>query len=329
MKVLVFEYISGGGLNRQALPASLAREGLLMLQALLDNCAVINGLDVLVMLDWRLVASTQCARAKIHTIQAEDDCYQQFIQLVADCDAVWPIAPESDGVLQQWCQVVVDSGKLLLTSPPSAVQLAGNKYLTYLRLLEHTITTVPTQLLIEATTYENGEWIVKAIDGVGGEDSYLITEAIDWHKIPSSSARYIIQPHLQGEKLSLSCLFKNGRAWLVSVNCQQFVIKNLRYQLTAIIVNYLTDKTGCYQCLVDNIAKAMPELWGYVGIDLIVTDQQIWVLEINPRLTTSFTGIQQALGINIAEQVLQLIASEPNLKTTVNQPITITLANDE
>ena len=293
MKVLIFEYISGGGLNRYALPASLAKEGLLMLQALLDNCATIHELDVLVMLDWRLVASIQFASAKVHTIQAEDDCYQQFIQLVADCDAVWPIAPESDGVLQQWCQVVVDSGKLLLISPPSAVALAGNKYLTYQRLLKHNITVVPTQLYIDATAYEEGEWMVKAIDGVGGADSYLITKAIDWQKAPNPSGRYIIQPHLLGEKLSLSCLFKNGRAWLVSVNCQQFAIKNQRYQLTSIIVNYFTDNSGCFQHLVDNIAKAIPELWGYVGIDLIVTEQQIWVLEINPRLTTSFTGIKK------------------------------------
>lgn len=43
MKILVFEYITGGGFNRQELPASLAREGRLMLLALLDGLAAMKG----------------------------------------------------------------------------------------------------------------------------------------------------------------------------------------------------------------------------------------------------------------------------------------------
>ena len=34
-----------------------------------------------------------------------------------------------------------------------------------------------------------------------------------------------------------------------------------------------------------SIAQAFSELWGYVGIDLIETTEQLFVLEINPRLT--------------------------------------------
>ena len=37
MKILVFEYITGGGFNKHELPDALANEGRLMLQALLDN----------------------------------------------------------------------------------------------------------------------------------------------------------------------------------------------------------------------------------------------------------------------------------------------------
>ena len=60
MKILVFEYITGGGLNKQALPESLLQEGRLMLQALLDDFRELKaqadyvGLSVRVMLDARL-----------------------------------------------------------------------------------------------------------------------------------------------------------------------------------------------------------------------------------------------------------------------------------
>jgi tyramine---L-glutamate ligase len=40
-------------------------------------------------------------------------------------------------------------------------------------------------------------------------------------------------------------------------------------------------------------------------------------------LTTSFAGISAALGINAAENVLQLLEGKPTLKAVCNQPITI------
>ena len=105
-------------------------------------------------------------------------------------------------------------------------------------------------------------------------------------------------------------------------NLQQFDIIKQQYQLSKIIVNYPSELSA-YQDLVDNIAHALPELWGYVGIDLIETSEQLLVLEINPRLTTSFVGIYAALGINIAENILQLLKGKPALKAVCNQPITI------
>ncbi|MDD5412439.1 MAG: hypothetical protein PHF31_13690, partial [Methylobacter sp.] len=54
MKILVFEYITGGGFNKHELPDSLASEGSLMLDALLANLRSHAGIEVTVMLDWRL-----------------------------------------------------------------------------------------------------------------------------------------------------------------------------------------------------------------------------------------------------------------------------------
>ena len=140
----------------------------------------------------------------------------------------------------------------------------------------------------------------------------------------SRKGRYIIQPHIQGKKTSLSCLFKEGVGWLLCVNLQQFEIINQQYQLSKIIVNH-DSNLSVYQVLVEKIARALPELWGYVGIDLIETQEQVLVLEINPRLTTSFVGIDAALGLNVAENVLQLLRGKPTLKALCNQPITLSV----
>jgi predicted ATP-grasp superfamily ATP-dependent carboligase len=350
MKILVFEYITGGGFNKQELPDSLASEGRLMLQALLDNLRSYaehgNGTAVMVMLDSRVNGSINIAGFDTVIIKSEQNSHQEFARLALHCDAVWPIAPEFDGILQTLCQTVELSGKRLLTSSASAVAITGNKLNTYQLLKQHHIATVPTRMFTNAAldsqhlaqelvglsasipACKAEQWLVKPVDGAGCADSYILTDRQDFEQMHSRKGQYIIQPHIQGKKTSLSCLFKQGIGWLLSVNLQQFNIINQQYQLSNIIVNHHSD-LSVYQPLVDNIAHALPELWGYVGIDLIETPEQIFVLEINPRLTTSFAGINAALGINVAENILQLLEGKPAIKAVCNQPITIKVKQNE
>jgi predicted ATP-grasp superfamily ATP-dependent carboligase len=258
------------------------------------------------------------------TIKPDNDVTQEFSRLIEQCDAVWPVAPEFGGILQALCQMVEQSGRILLTSPASAVALTGNKLRTYERLLQHDIATVATRLF-DTAEYQPGEWIVKSIDGVGCAESYLIEDRQDFEAISSQlpdKARFIFQPHIQGEKTSLSCLFSQGQGWLLCVNLQRFEIIDKQYQLTECVVNYKADFSP-YRELVQAIAQAFPELWGYAGIDLIETAEQIYVLEINPRLTTSFTGIYKGLGVNVAEQVLQMLNGEPRIRPVCSQSIAV------
>ncbi|MDO9107019.1 MAG: ATP-grasp domain-containing protein [Methylovulum sp.] len=326
MKVLIFEYITGGGLNKQALPDSLLSEGRLMLAALVDNFSRLKQIDLVVMLDARLVGAIELPGVEIVSIGVLEDSHAAFEQLIPYCDAVWPIAPESDGILATLCRSVAAQAKPLLTSPADAVMQTANKYTVYQQLNRHHIATVPTQHL-SAAQYEFGDWVVKPIDGAGCAGTRIVADRQDFEGIRSTkgTVQLIIQPHLHGQKTSLSCLFKGGRVWLLCVNLQQFDIVNKHYKLTGISVNHqLADNHG-YQQIIDGIARAFPCLWGYAGVDLIETPEQLWVLEINPRLTTSFVGIYAALGINVAEQVLRLLNGEPCWRSSANQAISITI----
>ncbi len=341
VKILVFEYITGGGFNKQALPDSLAVEGRLMLDALLNNLLRLKQLEIWLMLDQRLSDSVGKSGINTVIIKPEHDVDEEFARCVWESDLVWPIAPEFDGILLKLCRTVETLGKLLLNSPASAVAIAGNKYKTYQLLDRHHIAAVPTRMLasfdytqeslaertcLEPFGYAQESlvegWMVKPIDGAGCADSYVISNRQDFEQMATRTGEYIIQPHLLGAKTSLSCLFGQGRGWLVCANLQRFELINRQYRLTDIVVNHQPDP-GRYRSVIDQIAHALPELWGYVGIDLIETAEQCWVLEINPRLTTSFTGIFDALGINIAEAVLQLLDGEPELNPTCNQAVII------
>lgn len=325
MKVLIFEYITGGGFNREPLPSGLVREGRLMLQALLKNFQSIGSVKLTLMLDSRLTDTLNITNVDIQAITPDADVSAVFQRLLLQHDAAWPIAPEFDGILQNLCAAVAAHHKILLAPDAAAVALAGNKYLTYQRLIQHPIATVPTQLASQTDfSQTTGEWLIKPIDGAGCGDSF-ISHGLSPDMAEAGKAQFIVQPHLQGEKTSLSCLFKHGQSWVLAVNQQRFEIYQQRYQLIEIVVNHqpISEK---YQQLAQQIASAFPELWGYAGIDLIETPEQLLVLEINPRLTTSFAALQAALGLNIAQLTLDLLHGEPDIRPTINQAITLKLS---
>jgi predicted ATP-grasp superfamily ATP-dependent carboligase len=281
-------------------------------------------ISVLVMMDERVKDMINSQGFEQRIITQVQNTEEEFLRLIEQCDTVWPIAPESDGILQDLCATVEAAGKALLTSPASAVKVAGDKFNTFQLFIKHGIATVPTQLYSDFEWDGHLQWIVKPVDGVGCGDNYILSEPEDFKQMSSRKGTYIIQPHLQGKKTSLSCIFKEGKGWLLCVNSQHFEVIDQQYHLVNIIVNH--DITSeIYYSLVAKIAEAMPDLWGYVGIDLIETSEQILVLEINPRLTTSFAGIKAALGINVADNILRLFKADPEIQVVCNQPITIAL----
>jgi predicted ATP-grasp superfamily ATP-dependent carboligase len=224
------------------------------------------------------------------------------------CDAVWPIAPETGGILERLCRDVESAGKVLLTSPSAAVRLAASKLETIRRLERHGLPVVPTLSLEEWRRARFHPCVFKPDDGVGCDGAFVgdAEESAENDHDDFGSADWIVQPFLEGEPISLSILFARGEARLLSCNRQCVHRARNRFRLEACEVNAFFDTDGSWQDLAAGIAAALPELWGYAGVDLILTTKGPRLLEVNPRLTTSYAGLYQALGENPAVQVLRL-----------------------
>jgi len=59
------------------------------------------------------------------------------------------------------------------------------------------------------------------------------------------------------------------------------------------------------EVLANTIASALPGLKAYVGVDLIETENTCFVVDVNPRLTSSYVGLSQCLIDNPAHIILQ------------------------
>ena len=243
------------------------------------------------------------ASCTCHCVGSSADFQAWWCKVLQRVDHVWPIAPETEGILESLSRAIAkaDPGKLLGSSPET-VALAADKLLTYRHLRSHGIACVPTWSVSEFSRQVPPPWVIKPRDGVGCEGVRKIMELPS----PAPSGDDLIQPFIEGEVLSLSVLCDRGDAVLLAVNRQMIEEREEAVHLTGCLVNTLTDHAGSYQGLCQRIAAALPGLWGYVGIDLIVQGEVPLILEINPRLTLSYVGLSRSLGENVADQIIAL-----------------------
>ncbi len=312
MRLLICEYVTGGGFLGQPLPASLAREGDMMLAALVKDVAGVGGIDIACVRDGRL--GDVDLPALFRVVTAQEDPWTVWRNAIEGVDAVWPIAPETGGALTRLSELVLAMRRVLIGSRPPAVTLAASKLATAEHLAAYGTAVVPT-VPAEVALYDglpSGPvgWVVKPDDGAGAESTRLFRQRDEmrrWLVAAAERNNLVVQPYVEGVPASLSALCQNGRAWLLSCNRQEIAIENGEFRFRGSIVGGLEQQRPRYEPIAAAVAAAMPELWGYVGIDFIDAAAGPFVLEVNPRLTTSYVGLGRAIGMNPAALVLRLI----------------------
>jgi len=330
MRILVFEFITGGGFNQQSLPDSLVQEGELMRVALLLDLLEIPAIEIRLLHDQRLPLNKSLLEnqlIEIIPVAARQDFWQILAEQASWSDAVWPIAPESEGVLAAISHWVQYSGLKLLGSSSEAVALTADKYRLYKHLDYYGVPVVKSYTCEELSLLPSGPWILKPRDGVGCEGVCKINLKADFKSLKNAE-KFIIQPFEQGKSLSLSCLFMDGQGLLLCINEQWIKQAEGAFSLARITVN-VGQEAADFTRLVAQVAKVVPGLWGYVGIDLIVGEAGFKVLEINPRLTTSYAGIRAALGGNLGASIVAMLTGAMNYTAQYDQSVIVEIPQEE
>lgn len=294
----------------QAIPASLAHEGDMMLRALVADL-VAAGVEVVTTRDERLPATDLPARTEPVLDRRRQD--QVLRACLLESDAVWPIAPEAGGVLERLSERFLSDGGVLLNSRPSAVRVAASKLQTAGRLAACGVPVVPTFDAQQPVSAQYSRWVLKPDDGAGCVGTRIVYSR---EELPPAIAEldptlhHVAQPFVMGPTVSLSLLCKDGRAHLLACNRQQMAVVNEAFCLLGCVVNDPAVWGDYAAPLAADIAAALPGLWGYAGVDVVLTDNGPLVLEVNPRLTLSYVGLSSSLGVNAAALVLGLLEEQ-------------------
>lgn len=307
MRIFVYEHITGGGMLDDPRMTALAPEGEVMLRALVDDLTAIPGVEVTVLRDVRLQADVPAGTRVVRSGQFD----AVFTQAVQECDAVWPIAPELNGILLRITREVLACGRVLLGSRPDAIAIAASKRTTAAALARAEIAVAPVYSSENDLPPHMREVVAKPDDGAGCQDTLLFGNRDDlraWLRTHAES-KLVFQPYVPGEARSLSVLCCDGHARLLACNRQSVGLEHGAFRFDGVSVNAVADTDGRYAALASAVCRALPGLWGYCGVDFIEADTGPVVIEVNPRLTTSFAGLHRAIGINPALLVLELPGS--------------------
>lgn len=323
MRIFLSEYITSGALSGESLPPSLLREGEAMCSAIAADLAALPEVSVVTTRDQRLTGRMQSANQKIAcdyvTTAADENA--AFDRLVTECDVTIVIAPETNGVLANRVQRVIDLGRTALNCHPEAIRLCADK----LKLAEHftslnipTIRTLPADLGGEPWGQLNDGCVLKPRDGAGSWLTFGIPyrDSTAWQAAVSEVAcsgmtdRMIIQPWITGRALSVGCLCRaSGQIEVLPIACQRLSGDRFEYRGGEIPADLSLESRRQIEVLVTRVCESIPGLRGYIGIDLLLPDgesAQALIVEINPRLTTSYVGYRQACHSNLASRIIDL-----------------------
>jgi len=307
MRIFVYEHVTGGGMAGQELPLSLTREADLMVQALVRDLQALSGITLLASRDPRLAP---LPGTEVLTLRDGETPSELFGRGLAAADAVWPTAPETGGLLEELARMALERRRILLGCRPDAVRLTSSKYITAHHLRDIGVPVAPTFRSGDSLPPRPGAWMVKPDDGAGCEGARRVANRAAAQRALDETPGLVAQPWLEGEPMSLSLLCSGGQARVLSVNRQRVRFAAEQPVLEALQVNALPVHEQEHRALAERIAASVPGLWGCVGVDFLATGYGPVVLEVNPRLTTSFSALRQATGLNAPAMVLALLRSE-------------------
>jgi predicted ATP-grasp superfamily ATP-dependent carboligase len=351
LRIFVFEFVTGGGLAGRPVPRSLAREGLAMRTALLEDLAAIGDHAIVASTDVRFahgaprgvdlvpivsvaggLHSSTGARGALSEVEGQ--AFRQVDALVDAADAVWLIAPETDRCLERLASRIERRGTRLLGSGAAAIRIAADKSRLPRRLagvgLHHPETSSiasgkDARMAARRLGYPV---VVKPARGAGGHGVRLarheseLAVAVDAaYRANSISGLGRRTSNSEGGPLVMQ-RFVRGRAASVSLVADGHravpLAVNEQRITAAAAFRYGGGSTPLDHpqaaAAADAAAQtcaAIPGLHGYVGVDLVLTDTGPIVIEVNPRLTLAYLGLRVTVDENVA--ALAMAACEGRL----------------
>lgn len=318
------DYIVGGGFAEEDLPQDRLAEGYAILRAAIQEFAEL-GFKISTLIDERLMQHIRISPIhEFKSIATHEDFIAGIRSFSEQVDYALTLAPESLGILRDLSSIMTNSKATYLGSNPESIEKAADK-IKAMDLAKELGLNVPATFAVSfATPFDDildkvnilrFPLIVKPIDGIGGQGLTKANNPDDLRfglqaaQAVTAMDECIVQEYIPGTPISTSLLANGENVIPLSINQQNLRMESLksagRYLGGEVPFDIPKYHDEVIEASVKLVAKM--NLKGFVGVDLIVGDEGVFVLEVNPRVTVPFIAIKNLASNNIAQMIIDMV----------------------
>ena len=332
LKLLVFEFAVANGLNN----SSLTLEGQCMLEGLLKD---LNDYDVdyLIMDNSSIDSKSLINGNDCNPIKIMNDLTLWLDENIINYDACLALAPEEDFHSYYLTKIIEDNNVKVIGSNSDAVLTCSDKFETYTALKDEVPFIRSEKIFFsELKDYKtyfnniNSVAVVKPADGVSCNGVKIIRSYSDFIKASAGMKRltklpyFLLQDYIDGISISVSLLTDGITSIPLSCNLQNLSSVNGNLIYDGGIVPFEHELSVKAESIAKKAVDSLDGLKGYVGVDLLLDDKngEIYIIELNPRLTTPYIALRRLLNFNLGDAIIKSAYGELPLKVVLNGNVT-------
>jgi len=244
------------------------------------------------------------------------DLSEKILEKAGKSDYIILIAPNYELLkISNFLDQHTKNSSKVLISPVDALNKTLNKFNLYNELSNKILlpkTTKFQNFVIEDKTI-NFPIIIKPIYGTGCESAFVFNDNKSYKARTKTDGQkfnenFIVQEFVDGIHTSV-CLFAGRDVYPVSLKRQLMKfeksgrtnVRRARYDGSYVpFFNKLRERVFEYSKIISKDLN----LKGYIGMDFVIDEknEKIYLIEINPRITTSAIALSKAANLNIARQ---------------------------
>ncbi|MCK9150902.1 ATP-grasp domain-containing protein [Methanobacterium alcaliphilum] len=326
MNILVFEYATAVGLE----DPDFLLEGRAMLEGIMDDFVSLEIHSKIYYLIADKFQKLYYANRwdKSTPLILSQDLKKWIDENISNFDACIFVAAEENMELYEFSRQIEEKGVKIIGSNASAVLKCSDKLKTF-EALQGKVPVIDTHKLFlkdiqsetipdyykflledfnsnsESKSLKN-KMIIKPADGVACQGIKVVESWDDIIKvvqgIKTSLPYLLLQNFIEGESCSVSLLANGKSAYPLSLNRQKIEFKEdgLEYMGGEVPWNHPLSQKA--MDVAKKVVESIEGLKGYVGVDLIISDQ-IYVVEINSRLTTPYVALRKLIYSNLGQLI--------------------------
>jgi len=315
VKVFFHEWICSGGMaHHQDLP-SLVNEGKTMFLALATDLAAVPGFQVVTSIDRRVVRTNELPASIAWEPAVPSPEGDQFRSIASRCDIALVIAPEVGMALSKTAEWLLQAGCPSMGPSPEILAKAGNKAVMAQVWHAHGVPSIPTRVWRKGSALPASRSVLKLACGAGSWGNRVVDCVEDADKVSDWAeelglGEVLVQPLMAGIPLSVTALVGPSQScWLEP--CAQFLSEDgsLGYRGGESPLD--AGLRARAHRLGRKALACWPGLRGWTGLDMLMgaapDGSEDLVVELNPRCTTSYSGLRKLARTNLAQAWYEII----------------------